>query len=177
MSKLTKTQIAIEVLKANAKRSLADVIPLLMSQCELSEKNAYACYRLRVKADPTLALTGAKSVKAPVKSVAIEKAKARTVKRMAAEVFAEVKPKRTKEVSAESLLPDSEIAKIKAANLARLKAVSSRKVYANVARPEGPGVADFDADSARDEVSGLIDSLESFKAPKFLSKAQVKALV
>jgi len=161
MSKLNKTQIAIEVLKANASRSLVDVIPLLMSQCELSEKNAYACYRLRVKADPTLALTGAKSVKAPVKSVAVAKAKA----------------KRTKEVSAESLLPDSEIAKIKAANLARLKAVSSRKVYANVALPEGPGVADFDADSARDEVSGLIDSLESFKAPKFLSKAQVKALV
>lgn len=161
MSKLNKTQIAIEVLKANAKRSLADVIPLLMSQCELSEKNAYACYRLRVKADPTLALTGAKSVKAPVKSVAVAKAKA----------------KRTKEVSAESLLPDSEIAKIKAANLARLKAVSSRKVYANVARPEGSGVVDFDADSARAEVSGLIDSLESFEAPKFLSKAQVKALV
>lgn len=161
MSKLNKTQIAIEVLKANAKRSLVDVIPLIMSQCDLSEKNAYACYRLRVKADPTLALTGAKSVKAPIKSVAVAKAKA----------------KRTKEVSAESLLPDSEVAKIKAANLARLKAVSSRKVYANVARPEGPGVADFDADSARDEVSGLIDSLESFKAPKFLSKAQVKALV
>lgn len=164
MSKLSKTQIAIEVLKANASRSLVDVIPLLMSQCELSEKNAYACYRLRVKADPTLALTGAKSVKAPVKSVAIEKAKERTVKRMAAEVVAKAKP-------------DGDIAKIKAANLARLKAVSSRKVYANVARPEGPGVVDFDTDSARAEVSGLIDSLESFQAPKFLSKAQVKALV
>jgi hypothetical protein len=161
MSKLSKTQIAIEVLKANATRSLADVIPLLMSQCELSEKNAYACYRLRVKADASLALTGAKSVKAPVKSVAVAKAKVRA----------------TKEVKAEALLPDSEIAKIKQANLARLKAVSSRKVYANVARPEGPGVADFDADSARAEVSGLIDSLESFQAPKFLSKAQVKALV
>jgi hypothetical protein len=176
MSKLTKTQIAIEVLKANASRSLVDVIPLIMSQCDLSEKNAYACYRLRVKADASLALTGAKSVKAPVKSVAIEKAKTRTVKRMAAEVIAKAKPK-SKEVSAESLLPDSELAKIKAANLARLKAASSRKVYANVARPEGPGVVDFDADSARAEVSGLIDSLESFQAPKFLSKAQVKALV
>jgi len=167
MSKLTKTQIAIEVLKANATRSLVDVIPLLMSQCELSEKNAYVCYRIRVKADPTLALTGAKSVKAPVKSVAVAKAKA----------------KFTKEVSAKSLLPvvaglDAEIAKIKAANLARLKAVSTKtKQYNQVARPEGPGVADFDADSARAEVSGLIDSLESFQAPKFLSKAQVKALV
>ena len=161
MSKLNKTQIAIEVLKANSNRSLVDVIPLLMSQCELSEKNAYACYRLRVKADPSLALTGAKSVKAPVKSVAVAKAKVRA----------------TKEVSAKSLLPDSELAKIKAANLARLKAVSSRKVYANVARPEGPGVESFDSDEARDEVSGLIESLDSFKAPKFLSKDQLKAMI
>ena len=162
MSKLSKTQIAIEVLKANATRSLVDVIPLLMSQCELSEKNAYACYRLRVKADPTLALTGAKSVKAPVKSVAVAKAKVRA----------------TKEVSAKSLLPDSELAKIKQANLARLKAVSTKtKQYNQVARPEGPGVADFDADEARAEVAGMIDSLESFKAPRFLSKADVKALV
>ena len=161
MSKLNKTQIAIEVLKANSNRSLADVIPLLMSQCELSEKNAYACYRLRVKADPSLALTGAKSVKAPVKSVAVAKAKVRA----------------TKEVAASALLPDSEIARIKAANLARLKAVSSRKVYANVARPEGPGVEGFDSDEARDEVSGLIESLDSFKAPKFLSKDQLKAMI
>ena len=161
MSKLNKTQIAIEVLKANSNRSLVDIIPLLMSQCELSEKNAYACYRLRVKADPSLALTGAKSVKAPVKSVAVAKAKVRA----------------TKEVSAKSLLPDSELAKIKAANLARLKAVSSRKVYANVARPEGPGVESFDSDEARDEVAGLIESLDSFKAPKFLSKDQLKAMI
>ena len=161
MSKLTKTQIAIEVLKANAARSLVDVIPMLMSQCDLSEKNAYACYRIRVKADASLALTGAKSVKAPVKSVAVAMAKVRA----------------TKEVSAKSLLPDSELAKIKQANLARLKAVSSRKVYANVAREEGPGVEGFDADEARAEVAGMIDSLESFKAPRFLSNADVKALV
>jgi len=162
MSKLTKTQIAIEVLKANASRSLVDVIPLIMSQCELSEKNAYACYRLRVKADPSLALTGAKSVKAPIKSVAV--AKAKVIK--------------TKEVKAESLLPDSELAKIKAANLARLKAVSAKtKQYNQVARPEGPGVESFDSDEARDEVAGLIESLDSFKAPKFLSKDQLKALV
>lgn len=161
MSKLNKTQIAIEVLKANSNRSLVDIIPLLMSQCELSEKNAYACYRLRVKADPSLALTGAKSVKAPVKSVAVAKAKVRA----------------TKEVAASALLPDSELAKIKAANLARLKAVSSRKVYANVARPEGPGVESFDSDEARDEVAGLIESLDSFKAPKFLSKDQLKAMI
>jgi hypothetical protein len=164
----TKTEIAIRILKANVGKSLTDVIPLLMKECDLSEKNANACYRLRIKADPSLALSG---------SPAAVKA---TVKRMAKEIVtatAKAKPK-SKEVKAETLLPASEVAKIKAANLARLKAVSAKtKQYTNVARPEGTGVDGFDADEARAEVSGMIDSLESFKAPKFLSKAQVKALV
>jgi len=89
-----------------------------------------------------------------------------------------VKVKFKKEVAAKTLLPDSEVAKIKAANLARMKAVSSKtKVYANVARPEGPGVEDFDADEARAEVSNIVNDLDSFKAPRFLSKAQLKAMI
>jgi len=82
-----------------------------------------------------------------------------------------------KEVAAKTLLPPDELAKIKEANLARMKAVSSRKVYANVARPEGPGVEDFDADEARAEVSNIVNDLDSFKAPRFLSKAQLKAMI
>jgi hypothetical protein len=83
-----------------------------------------------------------------------------------------------KEVAAKTLLPASELAKIKEANLARMKAVSAKsKVYANVARPEGPGVEDFDADEARAEVSNIVNDLDSFKAPRFLSKAQLKAMI
>jgi len=83
-----------------------------------------------------------------------------------------------KEVAAKTLLPDSEVAKIKAANLARMKAVSAKtKIYTNVARPEGPGVEDFDADEARAEVSNIVNDLDSFKAPRFLSKAQLKAMI
>jgi hypothetical protein len=58
-----------------------------------------------------------------------------------------------------------------------MKAVSSRKVYANVARPEGPGVEDFDPDEARAEVSNIVNDLDSFKAPRFLSKAELKAMI
>jgi hypothetical protein len=83
-----------------------------------------------------------------------------------------------KEVAAKTLLPDSEVAKIKAANLNRMKAVSVKtKVYTNVARPEGPGVEDFDSDEARAEVSNIVNDLDSFKAPRFLSKAQLKAMI
>ena len=83
-----------------------------------------------------------------------------------------------KEVAAKTLLPPDELAKIKSANLARMKAVSAKtKIYANVARPEGPGVEDFDADEARAEVSNIVNDLDSFKAPRFLSKAQLKAMI
>jgi hypothetical protein len=89
-----------------------------------------------------------------------------------------VKVKFKKEVPAKTLLPPDEIAKIKAANLARLKEVSSKKkIYSNVARGDGPGVDGFDPDEARADVAGVISDLESFKAPKFLTKAQVKALI
>lgn len=72
---------------------------------------------------------------------------------------------------------DTDIARIKAANLARMKEVSAKqKKYSQVARPEGSGVKDFDAKKARAEVDNLLAD-ESFKAPKFLSKEQVKALV
>jgi hypothetical protein len=97
----------------------------------------------------------------------------------AAMAYEKSKPvKFKKEVAAKTLLPDSELAKIKEANLARMKAVSAKtKIYTNVARPEGPGVEDFDADEARAEVTNIVNDLDSFKAPRFLSKAQLKAMI
>jgi len=96
----------------------------------------------------------------------------------AAMAYEKSKSKSKKEVAAKTLLPDSEVAKIKAANLARMKAVSVKtKVYTNVARPEGPGVEDFDSDEARAEVSNIVNDLDSFKAPRFLSKSDLKAMI
>ena len=72
---------------------------------------------------------------------------------------------------------DEEIAAIKASNLAKLKAVSAKqKKYNQIARPDGAGVDGFDADVARAEVAEMLQD-DSFAAPKFLSKSQVKALV
>ena len=158
---MSKRSTAIAIMTEFAGDPVDSVIAKIALANEIDEKAAKAYYSWIVKNGLA---AGSELGKAKAKSAPSPKAVKATVKRMAAEVVAKAKP-------------DSEIAKIKAANLARLKAVSSRKVYANVARPEGPGVADFDSDSARAEVSGLIDSLESFQAPKFLSKAQVKALV
>jgi hypothetical protein len=102
----------------------------------------------------------------------------RTAKRMAKEVAGEVllprafyKASRKPEVKS-----DAEVSKIKAANLARMKEVSAKSKYNQVARPEGKGVKNFDSKKAREEVDNLLTD-DSFKAPKFLSKDQVKALV
>ena len=102
------------------------------------------------------------------------KTKQVSAKKMVADVLPPALRKASKKVPAKS---DTELAKIKAANLARMKEVSAKqKKYSQVARPEGSGVKDFDAKKARAEVDNLLAD-ESFKAPKFLSKEQVKALV
>lgn len=112
----------------------------------------------------------------PAEYKGIVEAKAPKASKPVKEKIAKVKFK--KEVPEKTLLPPDEIAKIKAANLARLKEVSSKKkIYSNVARGDGPGVDGFDADEARADVAGVISDLESFKAPKFLTKSQVKALI
>jgi hypothetical protein len=167
---MSKRSTAIAIMTEFAGESAASVIAKIALANEIDEKAAKAYYAWIVKNGLAPGETVGKAKSAPS-----PKAVKATVKRMAAEVIAKAKPK-SKEVKAESLLPDSEIAKIKAANLARLKAVSSRKVYTNVARPEGPGVDGFDADTARAEVATVMAD-DSFVAPRFLSKAQVKALV
>ena len=162
----TKTEIAIRLLKENATKSLDQVIPLIMAACDLSEKNANACYRIRIKADPSLALAAGVIKSKSVKTVTLSN------------IIKKVNKEFKKEVKAEDLLPDSEVAKIKAANLERLKQVTAKvKKYNQVALPEGDGVPNFGPDEARAEVTGLIESLDSFAAPRFLSKDQVRALV
>lgn len=74
-----------------------------------------------------------------------------------------------------------EIARIKSANLARMKAVAEKtKKYTMVARDDGPGVENFNPEQARAEVNAFLyssDELPSFQNPKFLSADEVKALV
>lgn len=169
---MSKRSTAIAIMTEFAGDPADSVIAKISLANEIDVKAAKAYYAWIVKNELA---PGETAGKAKAKSTPSPKAVKATVKRMAAEVVAKAKPK-SKQVKAESLLPDSEIAKIKAANLARLKAVSARKVYTNVARPEGPGVDGFDPDMARAEVATVMAD-DSFVAPRFLSKAQVKALV
>jgi hypothetical protein len=167
MAKVTKTEITIRTMNENASLPMAEVVLLIAKANNVTEAVARGAYRWCVnkgvaagKVESGRSAPVAKSARAKPTKAAVE----RTVKRMA------------KEVSAESLLPPVEVAKIKAANLARMKEVSSKqKKYNQVARPEGAGVADFDAEVARAEVATMLE--DDFAVPKFLSKAQLKEMI
>lgn len=168
MAKVTKTEITIRTMNENASLPMAEVVLLIAKANNVTEAVARGAYRWCVnkgvasgKIESNRGVTDAKLIK--------------QVKLEGRQYKAKLKAK-SKEVPAASLLPPSEVAKIKQANLARMKEVSAKqKKYNQVARPEGAGVADFDADVARAEVATMLE--DDFAAPKFLSKAQLKAMV
>ena len=170
MAKQTKTEIAIEILRGNQGKCYAELIEMIAKQCDLSEKNARVCYALRVKADPSLGSVPARPVKAAAPKLSVKAPKAATKVSKA--------PKAEKASAPVKSL--DEIAKIKAANLARMKAVSEKtRKYNQVARPEGAGVPNFDPEKAQGEVAAFLDTgdIDSFAAPEKLSADQVRALV
>lgn len=160
--KKTKTQIAIEIMQANIGKPMADVVPLLAVACDLSEKNAIQCYRLRVKADPSLGTIPERTRTVTNKTPKATKAKG-PIK--FPKVLLTDKPKVTDKTV-------EELADIRAKNLARLKAVGAKYQKGQYAEPRF-------SDEPFDEnaVPNLEAELDSFKAPAFLSKDDVKALV
>lgn len=161
----TKTEIAIGILKANLGKSMEEVLPLIMEQCDLSEKNAIQCYRLRVKADPSLGTLPAPKARGGAKA---PKAKVQKMVKVPTPKVLKDKPKVTDKTV-------EELEDIKNKNLARLKAVHAK--YKKGQYAEGRSGKLHTDEEARAEVRNLEDTLDSFKAPKFLNMADVKALV
>lgn len=161
MAKVSKTQIAIRVMKEHIGKPMSEVVPFLMKECDLSEKNARVCYTLRVKADPTLgtietktrAPKAARTPKGP-KLIKVPKPKVQGNK-----------PKVTDKTV-------EELEDIRKKNLARLKAVGAKYSKGQIAEPRFSDVP-FDESA----VPNFEAELDSFKAPRFLNKDQLKALV
>lgn len=167
MAKVTKTEITIRTMNENASLPMAEVVLLIAKANGVTEAVARGAYRWCVnkgvaagKVESNRGVTDAKLIK----QVKLEQ---RTHK-------AKLKAK-TKEVPAASLLPRAEVAKIKAANLKRMKEVSAKYGVGRTARPEGRGVDGFDASEARAEVATMLE--DDFAVPKFLSKAQLKEMI
>lgn len=193
--KVTKTSVTLGVMAANADKPMAEVVALILKAqhkagfTDVTLKICEGAYRWAVKsgkADGKVE-TKAKTAKAKIEPKAKTKIKAEPKK-------IEAKPKGNrftgklkteKSVATAAPKTDDDIAKIKAANLKRMKEITERnkvirtQYNGNIARgadaPFDP--LDFTPEGARAEVDQMYKDLDSFEMPKFLSKDQVKALV
>jgi hypothetical protein len=152
-----KTKIAIEVMEANVGKSYDEVCTLISKAIGVPLARARVYYRHKV-------INGLAKGYSP--DVRPWETKAPKTPKAA-------KPKAVK--AAKATKSPTEVAAIKEKNLATLKAVS--KKYNQVARKEGAGVPDFDADEARAEVAAMYEELDSFKSPSKLTRDELKALV
>jgi hypothetical protein len=169
MTKLTKTQITIRTMNENADKPMSVVVPLIAKANGVTEAVARGAYRWCVNkgvaAGKIESGRTAPTAKAARKTKEVSARKA--LKDAGLKATVKAKPEKSPE----------EVARIKEANLARMREVSAKqKKYNQIARPDGPGVDGFDADVARAEVQEMLED-DSFAMPKFLSKDQVKALV
>ena len=198
MVKMTKTAITISVMNANAEKPMDEVVKLIAEANSVSEAVARGAYRWCVNKGVA---SGVLPVKAPKRDKLVEAAK-REGREWAAKKKATVKlstivaatnkaftakanKKMLDALAAEKAAgapakdPDA-VARIKAANLARMKEVSAkRKTYTNVARPEGPGVEDFDAVLAKkmvDEYNAGNDEALN-ETPRFLTKSELAVIL
>jgi hypothetical protein len=198
--KTSKRATAIRIMTENKTLAMADVVELIAKAIDVTTANAKSYYKYIVanKLGPGKVEAGRSKAKAEpkaektVKTKAVAKVKsviAEDNKRIKEAKTVEAKPKGnrfTGKVKAESKTKtDDDLAKIKAANLKRMKEITERnkviraQYNGNIARgadaPFEP--LDFTPEGARAEVDQMYKDLDSFEMPKFLSKDQVKALV
>lgn len=164
---MSKRSDAIEIMKANATVSMAEVVKLIADRIGVTEANAKSYYRYIVQhnlgpgaVEKTARRPGKKDGLAP------KAAKPKLIK--AKPIKLTDKPKVTDKTV-------EELADIRAKNLQRLKTV--HKKYAKGQYAEGASGREHTDEEARAEVTNLENDLDSFKAPKFLNMSDVKALV
>jgi hypothetical protein len=174
MAKLTRAGLVYDIMNANASLPMEDVMQKIVDADAVSGIPGKICDLKRAKAYYNYAIKnglangiGATTVTRTAKTKAAPKA---------------AKPKLIKPKLDKSILKDrkpitdktaEEIADIRNKNLQRLKAVGRK--YARGA--DGASGRIHTDEEARAEVANLEAELDSFKAPKFLNMADVKALV
>ena len=174
MTKLTRSGLVYSVMNANATLPMDEVLQLIVDADAKSGIAGKACDLKRAKAYYTHAVkngiangVGATTVTRARKAAAPKSAKTKLIKVPKPKVQGD-KPKITDKTV-------EEIADIRAKNLARLKAVGRK--YAKGQFAEGRSGREHTDEEARAEVENLENSLDSFKAPRFLNMSDVKALV
>jgi hypothetical protein len=173
MAKNTKTATVIAIMTKHQDKDMAAVSKLIESNLPCKEGYGKVWYRWAVnngKAPGSVEATK-RGPKAVAKAPKVAKTSKNSPK-------TSPKPEKAKKAAVPEKSAD-EIAKIKAANLQKMKAVSAKiKKYNQVAAPDGPGVPNFNRDKARAEVAEMLgDQLPSWSVPESLSADEVRALV
>lgn len=163
MEKITKTSVTISVMRANALLPMADVVNLILEAqhaagfFSVTKPLCVGAYRWAVR-------TGAAEGFVP-KTTKVAKAWPKATKTKVAKTKA---PKVTKPVADQPLGDET----IRAANLARIKAVHERM--------KGEGRFEFVDQEVRPEEAPVIenfDEIDSFASPAFLTRDEVDYLV
>ena len=169
MAKVTKTQITIRVMTENKDKPMSEVVKLIAAANNVSEAVAKGAYRWCVN----------KGVAPGTVEVTKRERTVKTKKVPAEKLLNELgikKGKYTGKVKAEVTKSADEIAKIKQANLDRMKQVSAKlsKVRGylpgQVAREEAATPSDFDPQLAREEVAAIIAEIDRDRSVKVAPK-------
>ena len=154
MTKVTKTSVTLSVMAANGDKPMAEVVALIHKAqhaagfSDVTLKICEGAYRWAVRKSVAPGVVPAKEKAARVSKTPKIKTKKEAISRVAKPTAPQKSPE--------------EIERIRAANLARLKEVHSR-MKQEVRKPEAE--------------AATVDRLDSFAAPAFLTKDEVKALV
>ena len=167
-----KFAVARAVMTENAGRvSKAEVIKLIADALEISVSTGGAYYRC--------ILTGG-IIATEVAAIYAGLDKVKDDKPAKVKVEKPVKVKAEKPVKVRLPVANAdELAKIKAANLQRMKEVTtkSRQYLPGQVANGKKSAAPVDPDEARAEVENILNGLDSFKAPAFLTKDMLNSLV
>ena len=169
---MSKRNTAIEIMKANEGKPMADVLVLIAKAIDVTEAGAKSYYKWivtngKAPGEVTASARGRKAGTSATK--APKAAKSKVVKVPKPKVQGD-KPKVTDKTV-------EEIADIRAKNLARLKAVGKKYAKGQYAEGKSGGFNPNEAEAARAYVEAVTNDIDSFKAPAFLSSDDVKALV
>jgi len=168
---MSKRNNAIEIMKANEGKSMADVVALIAEEIDVTEANAKSYYKWIVangKAPGVVEKT-ARAPKQKSEKAAKPKAPKLIKPKLDNSVLKDKKPIKDKTVE--------EIADIRAKNLARLKAVGKKYMKGQYAEGNVGGFSKKEAKEAREYVDAVSNDLDSFKSPEFLTSDEVRALV
>lgn len=188
MAKNSKRAQAVEIMNANKDKSMSDVVTMIAKAIDVSEPNARSYYRWIVAnglAEGKVETKAKTKAEKPAKVAKEPKAKVeKPAKDKTKKFTGKIKVKAETKVESKNL-SDDEVAKIKAANLKKMKEVTAKNKYlpGQMARPyesDGDGPVRTTAQAKvwiKAEEKRIDEEMRERDYPKFLSKDQAKLLV